>query len=86
MDIMAIRSNFNTLRARLETLRGEKFPYRKVAQLADVSQATLVRFATNRVSSVRYDTLEKLVDFFQQRGIECEPGDLLVRVPDRPAE
>lgn len=86
MYSMAIRSNFNTLRAQLETLRSEKYPYRKVAELADVPEATLIRFATNKVSSVRFDTLEKLVKFFEQRGIKCEPGDLLIRIPDTPVK
>ncbi len=85
MYAMAIRSNFNTLRAKLEMIEGNKYTYEKVSRLADVPEATLVRFATNKVGSVKYATLEKLTLFFEERGIRCNPGDLLVRVPDKPA-
>lgn len=85
MSIMAIRSNFKSLRAKLEAKEGRRISYEEVIKEINqqdpnkvISGPTLVRFANNKVGSVSYVTLEVLCLYFRQRGIECDPGDLLV--------
>lgn len=87
MEVMAIRSNFKTLRATLEAKEGRRFSYREIvdainekAQTEDekMSEPTLIRFANNKVESVSYKTLESLLNYFITKGIKCEPGDLLI--------
>lgn len=87
MELMAIRSNFKTLRARLEAQEGRRIPYKEIVGEINkkartkgerMSEPTLVRFANNKVEGVSYKTLESLVNYFTTKGIKCDPGDLLI--------
>lgn len=87
LNVMAIRSNFKSLRARLEEQEGRRVSYKEIvgeinekAQTKGekMSEPTLIRFANNKVNSVSYSTLESLVNYFSTKGIKCEPGDLLI--------
>jgi putative transcriptional regulator len=49
----------------------------EVARAVGVSREAVGLWMTTEARAVRFDTLEKLCDFF-----DCEPGDLIIRVPD----
>lgn len=78
MIVVAIRSGYKALRAKLETKKNRRFTYREVSALVSIPEPTLIRFANNKVQSVRYDTLEKLLKFFRGQGIVCDMNDLLI--------
>jgi putative transcriptional regulator len=49
----------------------------EIAEFVGVSKQAVHLWLKDNAKSVRLDTLDKLCEFFN-----CEPGDLLVRVPD----
>lgn len=48
-----------------------------LAKTSQINYSVIRNLASQRSQQVAYSTLEKLCD-----ALECEPGDLLVRVPD----
>lgn len=85
MYSMAIRSNFKVLRARLEAIVGRRISYKEISHKADIPEATLIRFANDKVDSVSYRTLENLSLYFSENGLGCEPGDLLIQAQNESA-
>lgn len=61
---------------RLKDIMDEKgLTYRKVSTEADVSTNTLYKMAKNKLKMVGVDVIDRLCDY-----LDCEPGDLIVRV------
>ncbi len=58
-----------------------KIRYEDVWQSTGLSRTTLVRLANDKAERVSLRTLEKLCWYFN-----CQPGDLLVYVPDSGGE
>lgn len=92
MDIMAIRSNFKSLRAQLEAKEGRRISYKEIVDyinsvaekrgIETISEPTLIRFANDKVSSVSYNLLEGLSLYFNEHGFEVKPGDFLLYNPE----
>jgi len=74
---MALQNRFKILLAEKETRDGRSYSYRNIHDLTGIAPRTLTEYANNRVSRFDEKTLESLCDFF-----ECEPGNLIVRIPD----
>lgn len=53
----------------------------RLARQAGVSRSTLTRLWYNRTEGITFDTLAKLC-----ASLDCQPGDLLAYVPDRPGD
>jgi putative transcriptional regulator len=49
-----------------------------LAQVSGISQVTLYRFQHGKAQGMKFETLATICDL-----LDCEPGDILVRVPDR---
>jgi len=56
---------------------GKRITLKYLAEKAGVSYKTVWRWANGETNSVNYDLLEVLC-----RELDCQPGDLLVYVPD----
>lgn len=68
-----------TARFRLRELLEERgISQSDLAKLADVSFATVNRLCTNATGQVSLETLDKIA-----AAIGVEPGELIVRVPDK---
>lgn len=76
---MPVRSRLKLLLSERNTERiragHEPYTLRELALAADLSPSVVSGLTSNRAVQVRFDTLDKLC-----RVLECEPGDILVRV------
>ncbi len=70
---MAIMINLDVLLAQKKMSSGE------LADRIGITQANLSILKTNKARAVRFSTLDSLC-----RALHCQPGDLLVYVPDEP--
>jgi putative transcriptional regulator len=52
-----------------------------LAQTTNIAHSTIRSLATHRSKGIRYATLDKLCDAF-----ECQPGELLRKVPEPPRD
>ncbi|MGX9966536.1 helix-turn-helix domain-containing protein [Roseomonas sp. F4] len=58
-------------------LARRKMRSRELAARIGISEVNLSLLKTGRVKGIRFETLEKLC-----RELDCQPGDLLVHVPE----
>ncbi|EAZ88235.1 helix-turn-helix domain-containing protein [Crocosphaera chwakensis] len=66
-----------TVKIQLKQLRTDrKLSQNKLAQLMEMSLQNIQRIEYGEAKSIPLDTLDKLCEI-----LECEPGDLLVRIP-----
>lgn len=76
---MPVKSRLKLLLAEKNVARvgagQEPWKIRELADAADLSPSVVSGLTSNRAVQVRFDTLDKLC-----RVLECEPGDILVRV------
>ena len=78
---VAIRSNLRVLHSQKEAAEARRIPYKEVHEATGVAESTISALMNNRVTMFHADTIEKLCDYYS-----CEPGDLIIRVPDRDVE
>lgn len=55
-----------------------KVSNKDLAKAVDITEVNLSRIKTEKVTSIRFSTLDKLCE-----ALECEPGDLLKHTPDK---
>lgn len=67
-----------TLRRRLEILKGEEVPWAVIAEGAGLHPNTVYDLAENRSKRVAIDTLNKLLNYFREQGLDVGPGDLWI--------
>jgi putative transcriptional regulator len=62
-----------------ERLRSGQEPLtiRELAELADLSPSVISGLTSNRIARIDFTTLDKIC-----KALDCQPGDILVRVPD----
>lgn len=56
-----------------------KVKSRDLAEFVGITEANMSLLKQGKVKGVRFETLEKICEYLQ-----CQPGDLLVFVPDEP--
>ncbi len=67
------------IKIRLSSILGDKkLKMIEVSRQTGIGTSTLMRFYHERSEGIRFDVLGKLCAF-----LECQPGDLLVYVPDK---
>jgi putative transcriptional regulator len=49
-----------------------------LAQVSGIHQVTLYHLQKGKTAGIKFETLATICDL-----LDCEPGDILVRVPDR---
>jgi len=74
---MAIKFKLKTLIEGKEIREDRKLTYRVIADEADVSTNTLTQMANHRMKNVGVVTIDKLCRYF-----DCQPGDLIIHIPD----
>ena len=72
-----IRNRFAVLLAEKERRDGRRWRYEEIREAAGVNPATLTKYARQYVTVFDFRTLARLCAF-----LECEIGDLLVRLRD----
>ncbi len=66
------------VRVKLKELRDSRnISQNELARLMEMSLANIQKIEYNKAKSIPLDTLDKLCEI-----LECEVGDLLVRIPD----
>ena len=70
-ELMAIKSRGD----------GRKVTFHQITQATGIYNSTLSPLANNRINRVDMTILDRLCVFFN-----CQPGDLLIHVPDRKPE
>lgn len=64
---------------RLDVMLAErKMRSRELAARIGIAEVNLSLLKTGRVKGVRFETLEKICE-----ALQCQPGDILVYVPDK---
>lgn len=66
-ELMAIKSRQD----------GRRVTYHQITQATGIFNSTLSRLANNRFDGIGMNVLDRLCVFFN-----CQPGDLLIQVPD----
>lgn len=69
----------NMIQLRLEPLlekRGESFYW--LAKTAGINHSVMSKMRNNKMKAITIDVLDRICGVLQ-----CEPGDVLVRVPDK---
>ena len=74
---MAVEFRFKQKFFQKQLDEGRSITQAEVARAVGVTREAVRQWISTETISVRLDTLDKLCAYFQ-----CEPGDLLVRVPD----
>ena len=62
-------------------LARRKVKSRDLAEFVGITEANMSLLKQGKVKGVRFETLEKICEYLQ-----CQPGDLLVFVPDEPPQ
>ncbi|HAJ80764.1 MAG TPA: XRE family transcriptional regulator [Fibrobacteres bacterium] len=70
-------TRFALLLSEKERKEKKKYSYQDVADKTGIAKSTLSKWATNKVTKFDAETIDKLCGF-----LECQPGDLLIRVDD----
>ncbi len=66
------------IKVRLSSILGDKkLKMSEVSRQTGIGTSTMMRFYHERSDGIRFDVLEKMCAF-----LDCQPGDLLVYVPD----
>lgn len=60
-------------------LARRKMKSKELAEQVGISEVNLSLLKQGKVKGVRFETLERIC-----RSLDCQPGDLLVHVPDQP--
>ena len=60
-------------------LADRKVKSKDLAEYVGITEANLSLLKQGRVKGVRFDTLQRICEY-----LACQPGDLLVHVPDEP--
>lgn len=60
-------------------LAKRKVKSKALAEYVGITEANLSLLKQGKVKGVRFETLEKICEF-----LDCQPGDLLVYVPEAP--
>jgi len=50
---------------------------KEIAAATGIESATISRLENNKTSGADFTTLDKIIGFFQERGIDCNIGDIL---------
>lgn len=77
----AVQFNLFTLRRQLEIGQGRKYTWVEIATGADLNRKTVERMAQNLYRRVDLATLEGLLAFFNNEGLEIGISDLFTVVP-----
>lgn len=70
-----IQWRLKELIAKKERLEGRSLPYRLIYKETGISPNTLSKIATGKIEQIGVSTIDRLCAY-----LDCEPGDLLVRV------
>jgi DNA-binding Xre family transcriptional regulator len=71
-----IGPNLFALKRDLEKHLGRKVPLLEIADATGLHRNTLERIANDTVKGVDFATLEKLLGYFQEQGMDAQIGDL----------
>lgn len=74
---MVVQFRLKEIMAKHERLTGQKVTYRALRDATGISTNTLQRMGKNQQKMVGLSVIDRLCEFF-----DCEPGDLIVRIPD----
>lgn len=74
---MGVRSNLQVLHSLKEAKEARRITYREVSEKTGVAASTISAFMNDKVSLFYAETIDRLCVFYS-----CEPGDIIVRVPD----
>lgn len=72
-----MKYNIKMLIAQKETKEKRNISYRTIAAEAGISPNTLSRMATQSMTQIGIETIDKMCKYFQ-----CGPGDLFIYEPD----
>lgn len=71
-----VRFNLFSLQKRLELQRGEPVTQEEIAEGAGLHINTIYGLFKNRSKRVDLETMEKLIAYFNNQGLEIDAGDL----------
>jgi putative transcriptional regulator len=74
---MAVKFRLKSLIEEKEITENRKITYRDIAAEAGVSTNTLTQMANQSMAQIGLVTINKLCKYFH-----CQPGDLLIYIPD----
>ena len=72
-----VKINLDALIAKKVLAEGSAITLKEVSQSTGISENRLVDYRKNRAKAIKLDTINVLCNYFK-----CEPGDLIIRIPD----
>lgn len=77
-----MRFNLFSLQKKLELVTGKPVTQQEIADEAGLHLNTVYKLYNNKSTRVDLETMEKLIRFFSDRGLEIDAGDLFTTLKE----